>query len=287
MAPGDLIRYLVLTVLGLAVLVAGMKFWGRHKVEKRIVHELRILANPTSSFEQIYAADAEVALMKSMAELHRAEEKLKKEPSETLDEVFHGKGKGALFPDDDPNQDRSSDPRVRLIKEGLLRNFQHCRTLGLFEESESLKLLEGGERPEIAHGPAKGSKVHIRYIIDPKVVPGVEKLVPNMVLGPPPDKNAAHLPNDFEIKQAKALTTQLYRAEILERNAQDRIVAHYDLVAAAMKQNAPKQIAQPEEEPEEEPEKEQEEAESEPEDRPETESDPGKKTETDEDPFPC
>lgn len=283
MAAGDALRYLVLSVVGLVVLVAGMKFWGKQKAEKKIVYELRILANPTSSFEQIYPADAEKALLRSMAEMNRAEVRLKMEPGAILEQVFHGKGEGALFPIEGLGRDYSPDARETLIKEGLLRNYQHCRTLGFFEDPAARKLLESGERPQIAKGPAKGATVHIRFLIDPKVSPGVEKLIPNMVLGPPPGPHETGVPNDLQIKQAKTLTSLLHRASLLEDTARDRIVAHYDRIAAGQ----PEEEEPPGEEPEAKPAGEDPPPDEEPDQDEPAEEEKEEDDQTDPDPFPC
>ena len=274
MSVGDALRYLVFAIVGLVVLVFGMKFWGKQKTEKKIVRELRTLVNPTSSFEQMYAADAEKALLRAMAELNRAEVKLEMEPATVLEQVFHGKGDGALFPIEGAGRDYTPDARETIIKEGLLRNYQHCRTLGLFEDSDAKKLLENGERPRIAKGPAKGSPVHLGFIIDPEVSGGMEKLIPNMVISPPPDARDDGVPNDLEIKQAKSLTSLLTRANLLERAAQDRILKHYD-------QFAKPEVIEPEPEPEPT-------GEPEPDPEPEPEGEP-EEDEDDEDSeaFPC
>lgn len=241
MSGSDFLRYLFMGAVGLVILVVGMKLWGKQKTEKRIVRELRVLANPTSSFEQIYPRDAEEALFKTLGQLHLAESKLEMDPGQTLEQVFRGKGDGALFPQLDPGNDRYSDPRETLIREGLLRNYQHARTLGLFESPENLRLLREGDVPEIMAGPDEGKTVVIRYIIDPEVAPGVEKLIPNMIIAPPLRKQEEGAPpTDFEIKQAKSLAGLLARSGLIENEAEDRIVAHYNQV------NAPEPEPEPE-----------------------------------------
>ncbi|MFP6876981.1 MAG: hypothetical protein VCA37_09150 [Roseibacillus sp.] len=241
MSVGDLLRYLFMAAVAFVLLFVGLKIWGKQKAEKRVVRELRVLANPTSSFEQLYAEDAQKALFQSMAILYRAQTRLKTEPGEILQQVFHGKGDGALFPSTEFGRDSYVDPRETLIRDGLLRNYQHCRTLGLFDDSGSITALELGEAPDISAGPASGATVHIRHIIDPAVSPGVEKLIPNMVISPP-IKGAKGKSTDLEIKQAKSLASLLTSARLIERDAEDRIIEHYDKINAS-----------PEPEPEPEP----------------------------------
>lgn len=254
MSVGDLLRYLFMAAVGLILLIVGLKIWGKQKSDRMIVRELRVLAKPTSSFEQIYAKDAEAALFKSMYFLHMADTKLKTEPGEVLQKVFHGKGDGALFPSPEVGQ-TYVDPRETLILEGLLRNYQHCHTLGLFAESDSLDALEEGEPPTISTGPAAGSKVRIRYIISPEISPGVEKLIPNMLIAPPlAEGEEEGKPTDLNIKQAKSLASLLSSARLIERNAEDRIIEHYEMVHAPPE---PASEPEPERETEPEPEREQ------------------------------
>ena len=241
MSVGDLLRYLFMAAVAFVLLFVGLKIWGKQKAAKRVVRELRVLTNPTSSFEQLYAEDAQKALFQSMAILYRADTRLKTEPGEILQQVFHGKGDGALFPTTDFGRDAYVDPRETLIRDGLLRNYQHCRTLGLFDDLQGLTALEDGEAPDISTGRDAGATVHIRHIIDPAVSPGVEKLIPNMVISPPPKGSRAKV-TDLEIKQAKSLASLLTSARLIERDAEDRITEHYEKI------NAP-----PEPEPEPEP----------------------------------
>jgi hypothetical protein len=242
MSVSDLLRYLFMAAVALVILIVGMKLWGRQKTDRLVVRELRVLASETSSFEQITPEDAQAALFKSMFFLHLADSKLKKEPGEVLQKVFHGKGNGALFPTLEMGQ-TYTDPRETLIREGLLRNYQHCRTLGIFEESDGLNALEEGKIPKIFNGPATGSLVVIRHIINKEVSPGIEKLIPNMVISPPAQEGEEDgMPTDLEITQAKSLTSLLSGARLIEREAQDRIVEHYERASAP-----------PEPEPEPEP----------------------------------
>ena len=221
-----------MAAVALVILIVGMKLWGRQKTDRLVVRELRVLASETSSFEQITPEDAQAALFKSMFFLHLADSKLKKEPGEVLQKVFHGKGNGALFPTAEMGQ-TYTDPRETLIREGLLRNDQHCRPLGIFEETDGLNALEEGKIPRIFSGRAAGSSIVIRHIINKDVSPGLEKLIPNMVISPTAQEDEEdEMPTDLEITQAKSLATLLSGARLIEREAQDRIVEHYDRASA-------------------------------------------------------
>lgn len=251
MSIGDLVRYIVVGAIVLALGVFGMKIWKKQKLEKTIVKELRTLANPTASFEQAFAEQAEAALLKSMAYLYEADSKLGKNPTEILLEVFHGSDNGALFGKVPEGRETYGDPKAELIRDGLLRNYQHCITLGLFKETESLQALQEGKAPRISSGPASGGNATISHIIDPDASAGMEKLIPNMVISPP---NHSHdKPTDTEIRLAKELASDLFGARLIERDAEERILNHYDQFNAPPPEPEPEPEPQPEPEPEPKP----------------------------------
>ncbi len=228
-STGDLIRHIITGAVVLIIAILGLKAWNKIKLEKQIVGELRHLADPTTSFESHSAEDAESALFKSIALLHQAEAELGKEPVEILKKVFHGNDDGALFGKAETGRNASPDPREEVIRKGLLRNYQHCRTLGILSDGESRRALKEGTRPLVTKGPSSNSRVIIRYIIAPEISPGVEKLVPNMIISPS-DLEEREQPTDLEITQAKELVRDLYNASLIEREAGDRLREHYEQI---------------------------------------------------------
>lgn len=226
-SPGDLIRHIVTGVIVVAIAVVGLKAWNKHKLEKQIVSELRDLAHPTTSFESAYEADATSSLFKSMALLHRTKADLNKEPNEILREVFHGSDEGALFGKMESGSNASADPQAEVIGKGLLRNYQHCRTLGIFSDSENLRILMAGQTPIIKKGPDSNSKAAIRFILNPSVSPGAERIIPNMIISPP-NLGESDNPTDMQISQAKELVRALYDARIIERDTGDRLNQYYE-----------------------------------------------------------
>ncbi len=268
---GDLIRHIVTGTVVLILLIFGLKVWNKHKLEKQIVRELRDQAHPATSFEAIYTDDARRALFKSMELLHKAKVELDREPAEVLKKVFHGDDDGALFGQAQTGRNAYADPMEEIIRKGLLRNYQHCRSLGLFSNGENRSALADGKAPFIANGPSSGAKAAVRYIIDPRVSPGVENLIPNMVISPP-DLEKREKPTDLEITQAKELIGDLYSARLIEREAEGRLRKHYEQF-----NNPPEPEPEPATEPEEEPQ---------PEPEPEPEDQPAKKSaEEDDCPF--
>ena len=226
-SPGDLIRHAVTGVVVVAVAIVGLKAWSKHKLEKQIISELRDLAHPTTSFEAAYDEDAISSLFKSMALLNQTRVGLKKEPGEILREVFHGSDDGALFGKAESGSNASVDPQAEVIGKGLLRNYHHCLLLGIFSDSENIQNLAKGKTPIITSGPDSNSKATIRFIIDPAVSPGVEGIIPNMIISPP-NVDEGSTPSDMKISQAKELVRALYDARVIDRDTGDRLNQHYE-----------------------------------------------------------
>jgi hypothetical protein len=247
---GDLIRYIVTGTIVLVLAIFGLKVWNKQKLEKQLIKELRHLAHPTTSFETVYADDGRGALFKSMGLLHKIKTELDKEPAEILKEVFHGDDGGALFGKAQTGRNAYVDLREEIIRKGLLRNYHHCRTLELFSDGENRKALAEGKAPSFVREPSSGAKATVRYIIDPEVAPGVENLIPNMIISSP-DFEARKKPTDFEIMQAKELIRELSGARLIEREAEDRLRQHYEQFNNPPE---PEPTPEPEETPEPEPE---------------------------------
>lgn len=234
MPPGDLFRYAFLTLVFLVVAGFGLKWWGKYKEQKRIVAELRTLTNPTSSFEQFYAEEATKALYQSMYQLHLAEDRLDKEPHVVLGLVFDTESPGNLLGSGGYGSDDDLDPREILIRSSLLRNYENCKRLAVFSDSVAIDSLSRGEAPQIQSGPARGQFCAVRYIIPPSVSPGSEKIIPNLVIVPP-DEGPGGEPTEFDVAQAKSLAYSLQRAGLLEHEARDRIVKHYEMLGTPAK----------------------------------------------------
>ena len=229
MPIGDLVRYIVITFVVLVVGIVCLKFWNKQKLEASIVRDLRSLTNPTASFEAPTTDLATSALFRTMGLLHEAKSKLGMEPAETLSEAFHGNDEGALFGQRETGRDPSDDPRAQIIREGLLRNYTLCSQLGLFSDGTNLESLEKGEAPTITTGESAGANAVIHYIVDPGTAAGIENIVPNMVISSPrAGKNGDAVPNEFDITSAKNLIGALYRARLIDRDAEDRLSLHYE-----------------------------------------------------------
>jgi len=137
------------------------------------------------------------------------------EPSQYFDLVFkREKGK-----DEASDEFEDFPAREKLARETLLRAHQRAVQLKLIETPEALQELTQGNMPDIAPKPV------IAFIIDPAISPGLEKVVPNFDILPGDLKKEA--PTDLEIAVARNLAGDLYSAQIIDRDAEKRITAHF------------------------------------------------------------
>ena len=229
MPIGDLVRYIVIALVLLVLGTFGLKVWNKQKLQDRIVKDLRSLTNQTASFEARNSTVARSALFRTMGLLHEAKKELDIEPAEVLTEVFHGDDEGALFGRKETGPNAYSDPKADIIRKGLLRNYTHCTNLGLFSDSENLKMLAEGKPPSISNGEAAGANAVVGYIVEPEIAAGIESIIPNMVISSPAARNEQDAPpTEFEITRAKELIRDLYRARLIDRDAEDRLSLHYE-----------------------------------------------------------
>lgn len=233
MPLGDILRYAFLTFVFLILLIFGMKWWGKQRTQKEIVTELRALTSDSSSFEQFNAQDTRKTLFRTLYQLHLAENKLDLTPDVTLGKVFKIPKKDGFMSNSDSSRSRRLSPGEELVRDSLMRNFEKSNRLGVFNDSIGLESLKKGEAPQITTGSFAGRWIEVGFIIDPKVSPGIEKIVPNLVVGPPTDKEKPAIPTEFDVARAKQLANALNNANQLEREALSRIIKHYDDVAVS------------------------------------------------------
>ncbi len=212
-------------IIGLCLF--GIKSCRKHQQKRQVVVELSSHASESAAFEQFYQENARENLFKSMHQIHLGVE-LGLTPEEVLDKVMRV-GADLFSPDD-----RDELPiRKVLIRDALLSNYDNCVKLGVFSDASNIDPLSKGDFPIISKGPAKGEHAIIQFIIPSSVLPGVDKLLPNLVISPPTsegEKPKTRI-NNFEIARAKKLAQQLADAALIERDAYKKIVTFYNQVA--------------------------------------------------------
>ena len=211
-------------IIGLCLF--GIKSCRKHQRKRQVVIELSSHASESAAFAQFYQENARENLFKSMHQIHLGVE-LGLTPEEVLDKVMRVDEK--LFSSDD--QDELPIRKV-LIRDALLSNFDNCAKLGIFSDAHNLDSLSKGEFPTISKGPATGEHAIIQFIIPSSVLPGVDKLLPNLVISPPSTEGEKPKTgiNNFEIARAKQLAKQLADAALIERDAYEKVVEFYSQV---------------------------------------------------------
>jgi hypothetical protein len=208
------LKLAVFAVLALVALSFGSKHYKKFNRKAALVNEMRTLVSEASFYRSLTEADARATLLRGVAKIEEAKS-LGMEPTEYFDLVFkREKGK-----DEASDEFEDFPAREKLAKETLLRAHQHAVQLKLVETPEALQELAQGNMPDVAPKPV------IAFLIDPAISPGLEKVVPNFDILPGDLKKEA--PTDLEIAVARNLATDLYSAQIIDRDAEKRITEHF------------------------------------------------------------
>lgn len=206
----------VLALLGVLAIV-GLKVHRHFRDRAHLAAELRALAAEGAFYRQFYPADADRALLRAMAVLREGElDGLA--PDELIDRSLGLESKGGDG-DDDPTADE------QLVGSTFLNNYENCRKLGLFHDSDAASRLREGELPAITSGPASGSLPKIVRIIDPALAPGLDKVLANLEIRPP---DSAPAQGDVERNAARRLARALGNANVIDAAAVTRILQALD-----------------------------------------------------------
>jgi len=220
----EYIKQGVFAILIIAVALFGIKSCRTYQKKKQVVIELSNHAAESAAYEQFYKETAQENLLQAMYQMHLGTE-LGLTPNEVIDKVM--KRKEGIF-----STDKAEELPIRktLIRDALLSNFDNCNKLGVFENSTNLTALEQGKLPTITKGPAEGELAIIRPIIHNNILPGVDKLLPNMIISPP--QKGKYQPKEtlFDRARVKLLVKSLSEAELIERNAFNQVIEHYNQV---------------------------------------------------------
>lgn len=213
----------VFIIVLVALCLFGVKTCRKFQAEKRVVIALASNASESAAYEQFYRENAEQNLFKAMFQMHSGVG-FGLTPDEIVDKVMRQETGGLFSTEKAPKLPL----RKVLIREALLSNYDNCLKLGVFENRLNLNALEAGEPPAITRGPAEGEDVVVRQIIPAAVLPGADKLLPNLAISPPrATKGKPAPPTDFDIVRAKRLAQQLASAGLIERDTYNKVVKHY------------------------------------------------------------
>ncbi|MEP4079662.1 hypothetical protein [Haloferula sp.] len=212
----DILRYSGLLIILLVVFLFGQKHYRRHVEKKEIVAELQSNTSDSSFYRQFEADEAHATLLKSIALIHQANE-LGLPPVDLFDRVFQydktegfGESHSTNYP----------------VKEALVRN----ALTSAYESAKRLEMLDSGSISDLEDGripiTLSGSPV-LLPLIDPKLSPGLEKIIPNLELLPGDRAGKERQLTAIETASARRLAKDLADAGLIEDAIADRIVDHY------------------------------------------------------------
>jgi len=204
----------------IGLLVVGLvasSYYKKHRRQAAIIDELKAITSDSSFYQQFYAADARKSLVRAVGLI--AEANALGTPTETTISRSLGLKRG-MFEHEALREELPA--RQQLIRDCLRGNYASFRKLGYQADTATLTALKSGELPPIPNGPHAGSRPVIANLIDPEIAPGLDKVIANLAIRPPPADDAK--PNEIEIAASKRLARDLADANVIEDTACERIL---------------------------------------------------------------
>ena len=215
------LRYILTRALTAVVLIIGILYGvGMFKKKQRndaIIVELKSVCSDSSFFRQFHAEDARKALVRGVGLIAEAKQ-LGIDPDKVIDSGLGIKDKYFAMDEDE----EVAPIRESIIRSSLRSNYENFLKLGYTSDFHTLKGMKSGELPPVRTGPSAGSRADIGTIIDPKLSPGLDRVIANLEIRPP--KKPGTPMNDVEISTAKKLAQNLYEAGVIEKLSADRII---------------------------------------------------------------
>jgi hypothetical protein len=210
-----ILKWALLGVIALFGFTQISKYRKTSSRKESLAAEMRTLVSEASFYRAVGEEDARATFLRGIAVLNDAKS-LGLEPGDFFDLVFKAEEKekdgGLAEFEDYPS-------REKLARETMTRGYQHATQLGLLAGPDEIEKLKEGKLPDVS------PKAQIIRVIDPAVSPGLEKVVPNLELRRADAAEAP--PTDVEIAAARNLAADLYGAQIIDREAEQRITLHF------------------------------------------------------------
>jgi hypothetical protein len=216
-SPSYILSRSVFVIILLVVGLTASSYYKKNRRQAAIIEELQAISSDSSFYQQFYATDARKSLLKAVGLI--AEANTLGITPETA--IRRGLGlKQGMFDHEVVREDLPI--RAQLIRDCLRANYASFRKLGYQPDTATLSALKAGELPQIPSGPHAGARPVVASLIDPQIAPGLDKVIANLEIRPPPEEDVK--PNDIEIAAAKRLARELEDAGIIEETACDRIL---------------------------------------------------------------
>lgn len=216
-SPRYIVTRAIFLIATLVVLLYGFSFYKKFQRRSAIISELRSLASDSSYFHQFYAEEARKSLVRAIGLIAEADE-LGIPP-----EIAIKKSQGIetkLFAEDSDREDLPL--KQQIVIANLRANYENFRKLRYKADFQTLNEMRSGNLPPIPSGPGAGKKPIVATLIDPSLLPGIEKVLANLEIRPPQEDN--HFMTDIEIAAAKRLARDLSDAKLIEEPIRDEIL---------------------------------------------------------------
>ncbi|WP_193211284.1 hypothetical protein [Luteolibacter marinus] len=204
------LKWALFCLIAFVAFVIGSKHYKKFARKESLAEEMRTLVADSSFYRSVSGDAARATLLKGIAMVEEARS-LGLEPTAYFDLVF--KHEESFLSTDTKGTEHPI--REKLVRETLIRGYQHAQQLDLLGDRDAISVLREGELPDVTPKPV------FAYIIDPALSPGLEKVVPNLDLRPPGEP--AKEPTDLEITAARVLAGDLQSAMIIDYEGERKI----------------------------------------------------------------
>ena len=206
------LKWSLFVLISFVAFVIGSKHYKKYARKEALAAEMRTLISEATFYRSISEKDAQGVFLQGVAMIDEAKS-LGMEPSDYFDQVFKHEKQGLLSIDE---AEKDHPVIEKLARKTLIRGYQHAVQLDLLSDESKRRIMADGEFPDPTTAPI------FSYIIDPKIAPGLEKVVPNLELKAP--GTPVKPPNDLEITAALVLASDLQSAQIIDYDAEKKIV---------------------------------------------------------------
>ncbi len=216
-SPRYILSRTIFLIVALVAVLYGFRFYKKWQRQNEVITALKSLASDSSYYHQFYVVDAQKALVRAVGLI--AEANSLGIPPETAIARATGTEQKTFVTDADLEE---APIKTQIIIDNLRLNYENLVKLGYQANYKLLGKLESGELPAIPSGPAAGQQPIIATFIDAAASPGLEKILANLEIRPPPSDG--QVATDIEVATAKRLAGQLADAGVIEEAVRDKII---------------------------------------------------------------
>ncbi len=215
------IRYILVRAVSAVVLIVailyGFGIFKKKQRQKALIAEMKSVCSDSSFYRQFSLEEAQKTLVRGVALIAEGKQ-LELDPARVINSGIGLEEKYFLM-----DEDKEPIPiRLVIIRDCLRANYENFLKLGYTTDFHTLQGMKDGKLPALRTGPYVGVRVEIGPIIDPKLSPGIDRVIANLQIRPP--RKTGTPMSDVETAAAKQLAKDLSDAGIIEKLAADRII---------------------------------------------------------------